>query len=191
MEGEGSLQPAQQPAIGPYALLDYSGLFCHNHLPLKSILVIPSHLTRWLRNGLPYQACRLYFLQISFLTRNEYDLFLSLQIPPTDELLQRKTVLAWQDESPKGKTSKTINMFPVFGAFFAQILWLLFWWLNGEGEGLSVCLSVCDSWFLLDIYDWDDQIKIILKQTQMLIVDQCRWNHLSQIANTQPKAPPK
>jgi len=50
---------------------------------------------------------------------------------------------------------------------------LLFWWLNGEGEGLSVsvCLSVCYPWFLLDIYDWDDQIKVILKQTQMLLVD--------------------
>jgi len=41
-------------------------------------------------------------------------------------------------------------------------------------EKERVCLSVCYSWFLLDIYDWDDQIKIILKQTQMLIIDQPR-----------------
>jgi len=34
-----------------------------------------------------------------------------------------------------------------------------------------VCLL---SLFLLDIYDGDDQIKIILKQTQMLLVDQPR-----------------
>jgi hypothetical protein len=54
-----------------------------------------------------------------------------------------------------------------------------------------VCLSVCYPWLLLDIYDWDDQIKIILKQTQALLVEQPRLNHLSQISNTRPKAPPK